>query len=188
MKPINKLDAAWAAGFIEGEGGVTISSGAGYRYIVIHACQAVAGKACLDALADIFGGLAYAKKDYGDNSHLGSQQMWVWHLQSQSQVLRCLRAIAPHMRHAPKREKAELAIRLLSERITTQRRLWTPEEDTVLRRQYRAGNGRHPGNAKSLARKLKRSLASITSRCITLGLSHRTKSQAPNPRPCVNIP
>jgi hypothetical protein len=166
---LQPTDSAWACGFVEGEGCIAITTTASWRFVYIQVTQSEPGKEALVELHRLFGGTLYQARS-STQTFAGNHPLWAWHLQSQSQVRRFLEAIQPYMHHPVKRDKATLALELLGRKLNEQKHKWTPEEDDLLRREYKRGK------AEALAVKLSRTVQSITSRTVVLGLSEHPHS------------
>lgn len=145
--------AAYAAGFLDGEGTVTITKAGLYQFIYITIVQSEPGIQALQFIQAHFGGSLSRKPD--GNNFKRNYPMWVLGIRSQGQVSRFLVLTLPHL--IVKRTKAEAAIALLRKngRAGT---FWLPEEDAILYAEYRYGK------AAELAQRFGRSIQSVRSR------------------------
>lgn len=124
---------AWAAGFIDGDGFITIQNrnqkinGKQYRghYLRVGACQA--SLVPLEILQSIFGG-KIIKKHGGPNPHnYNRKQQWSWSLSTQ-QAADALEQMLPYLIH--KKEVAQIALEFQSTMGTTKR----VSEETLAKR------------------------------------------------------
>lgn len=125
---------AWAAGFIDGDGFITIQNrksvvnGKTYSgtYLRVGACQAK--QDVLLELQSLFGGSIRIKNSGPNKEGYNRKQQWVWTL-STEQAYECLKQIIPFMIH--KKEVAELALFFQETMSTNKQQL---SEDTVKKR------------------------------------------------------
>lgn len=102
---------AWAAGFIDGEGTVTIVKETGKnqhgpitRHRVLLSCSQANTRRPLDILAELFGGTVQLQKR---PTRVGNP-VWTWRVYGGSSVRPALEALLPHL--VVKRERAELVL------------------------------------------------------------------------------
>ena len=128
---------AWAAGFLDGDGFITIQNRkTKYKdrvyegtYLRVGACQAHLTP--LETLQDIFGG-SIRPKHMGSNPHgYNRKQQWIWTLSTQ-QAADALKQMLPYLVH-----KREVALIGIAFQDTMQPRGQGLTEDIVeLRKQY----------------------------------------------------
>ena len=125
---------AWAAGFIDGDGFITIQNrksvvnGKTYSgtYLRVGACQAK--QDVLLELQSLFGGSIRIKNSGPNREGYNRKQQWVWTL-STEQASECLKQIIPFMIH--KKEVALLALSFQETMSTNKQQL---SQDTVDKR------------------------------------------------------
>ncbi len=73
---MNETDLAWAAGFIDGEGSITITPRQKKQALCFGLALTVGNtvKEPLDRLVSLFGGHLYSQPPHG----LGRREMWIW--------------------------------------------------------------------------------------------------------------
>ena len=104
---------AWAAGFIDGDGFITIQNrtskvnGKTYcgHYLRVGACQA--HQNVLLELQSLFGGSIREKNSGPNRERYNRKQQWIWTL-STNQAAECLKQLIPYMIH--KKEVALLGL------------------------------------------------------------------------------
>lgn len=130
---------AWAAGFIDGDGFITIQNrNTKYKdklytgtYLRIGACQA--NLKPLEMLQSIFGG-SIREKNSGPNPHnYNRKQQWVWTLSTQ-QAVEALQQMIPYLVH--KREVALIAIEFQNTMSKDKQGL--TEDIVEIRKQYQS--------------------------------------------------
>lgn len=117
---------AWAAGFIDGDGFITIQSshrkvnGISYKgyYLRIGACQASEGP--LKELQHLFGGLINSKNSGPNKEGYNRKPQWIWTLSSK-QAESALQQMLPYLLH--KREVALLALDFQSKMTNSTRKI-----------------------------------------------------------------
>lgn len=117
---------AWAAGFIDGDGFVTIQSshrkvnGVSYKgyYLRIGACQA--SEEPLKELQRLFGGLINSKNSGPNKEGYNRKPQWLWTLSSK-QAESALQQMLPYLLH--KREVALLALDFQSKMTNSTRKI-----------------------------------------------------------------
>lgn len=115
---------AWAAGFIDGDGFITIQNrktvvnGKEYpsQYLRLGACQA--REDVLKELQSLFGGSIKEKNSGPNRDNYNRKKQWVWSL-STNQAFEALKQLVPFLIH--KKEVALLAIEFQSTMGSTQK-------------------------------------------------------------------
>ena len=117
---------AWAAGFIDGDGFITIQTshrkinGISYKgfYLRVGACQA--NEAPLKELQNLFGGKINIKNSGPNKEKYNRKTQWVWTLSSK-QAESALQQMLPYLLH--KREVALLALDFQSKMTNSTRKI-----------------------------------------------------------------
>ena len=102
---MKETDAAWLAGYIDGDGCITIG-GTGRRYRSLLLVIDSTDIELLHHVMEIAGGYLQKKKVY--KSH--HRQGWTWRLLGGSNITAILTAVYPHLRCAFKKERARMVI------------------------------------------------------------------------------
>ena len=96
--------AAWAAGFIDGEGHISIVKRNPYGFAVrVTVAQQV--RLPLDKLQELFGGTVKFQASQGRHG------MWIWLLQGTRELQHALSTLMPHL--VLKQEEAAIALRMV---------------------------------------------------------------------------
>lgn len=90
---VTDTDAAWAAGFLDGEGNFALKSRRGGRDRSPYICASQISLAPLEKLVDMFGGKIYSK-----NPAMGNKsQCWQWDLFGAQNIVRVVPVILPYL-------------------------------------------------------------------------------------------
>ena len=125
---------AWAAGFIDGDGFITIQNRNTKHkdkvytgtYLRVGACQA--SQKPLEVLQTLFGGSIRVKNSGPNKDNYNRKPQWVWTL-STEEASNCLKQILPYLVH-----KREVALLGLEFQLTMQKTKGTLPEDIVNKR------------------------------------------------------
>ena len=118
-----KLDEAYAAGLLDGEGTVTFmhhNSKASFRTPTVSLTSTT--EALVDFMVKVFGGNKRVHKTY--KAH--HRKAWVWSVHYNA-ALKCLRRTLPYLREPEKRRRAELLLAIYPA-LTRRNGRYKPEE------------------------------------------------------------
>lgn len=101
---LSLTDLAWAAGFIDGDGCITLYKNGAFRKIIVTADST--DKELLDRLQVMFGGNITSKKKYKENH----RDAWTWKMNGSEMVIAVLELIEPLMVCEAKKARARMIL------------------------------------------------------------------------------
>ena len=109
IEGLTDAEAAWVAGFIDGDGTITLSKTSDRRWKRPDIRVDSADIELLEYLKSLVGGSIVRKKKYADHH----RQCHTWALRSNSGAIALLRRIRPYLRGNHKRERANMIVDLM---------------------------------------------------------------------------